>query len=212
MKKTTVLAVILLLVGVSYLCGCTEQTSDSDGDATYDAIVINIFQVTPSLINHGETANLSWKVTGATAVEINQDIGSLPLEGSRIISPTESTTYTLIASNTTTSVTAIAYIMVTPALSAPNLAWTLNDAEDTITITSGSTSHKYAESPTDANLIFKKGSTTYYLKADLSLGTTETGLSTEPIRAGDVITGFTSGEYQMVWVPTDKLLGTNTFS
>ena len=77
-----------------FFSGCTQESSDSDddttnGDTTSDSIVINIFQVTPSLINYGETANLSWKVTGATAVEINQDIGSLPLEGSRIINPTE---------------------------------------------------------------------------------------------------------------------------
>ena len=100
-----------------------------------------------------------------------------------------------------------------PASSAPNLAWTVDDAADTITITSGSASSKYAESPTDANLVFKKGTTTYYIKADLSLGTTETGLSVDSISAGDVITGFSaSGDWQMVWVPTDKLLGTLTFS
>ena len=202
MKKLTILTIAIIIVSIGFFSGCTQESSDSDddttnGDTISDVFVINIFQVTPSLINYGETANLSWKVTGATAVEINQDIGSLPLEGSRIINPTESTTYTLIASNTTTSVTAIAYIMVVPASYAPNLTWTLDDAE----------------SPTKGNLVFKKGTTTYYIKADLSLGTTETGLSADSISAGDVITGFSaSGDLQMVWVPTNKLLGTLTFS
>ena len=99
------------------------------------------------------------------------------------------------------------------AVTAPNLAWTIDDSEDTMTITSGSASNKYADSSTNANLIFKSGTTYYYVKADLSLGTTETGLSTNTIQAGDVISGFSiAGDWQIIWVPTDRLLGTITFS
>ncbi|MCK4364437.1 MAG: hypothetical protein KAW45_00115 [Thermoplasmatales archaeon] len=95
---------------------------------------------------------------------------------------------------------------------APNLAWTLNDAEDTITITSGSSSDTYGASSTDGNLMFKSPEGTYYVKADLSLSTLETGLSTAPISAGDIISGFSPGTWHIIWVPTDKLLGTLDFS
>ncbi|MBN2688718.1 MAG: hypothetical protein JXR85_11155, partial [Deltaproteobacteria bacterium] len=63
----------------------------------------------PSAIAPGEHALLKWTSTGADNVIIDQGIGSVPLNGSTVVSPCETTTYTLIATGeggtTTKSVT-----------------------------------------------------------------------------------------------------------
>lgn len=95
---------------------------------------------------------------------------------------------------------------------APSLSWTIDDANDIMTISAGSSSSYYAASSTDGNLVFKLGFTKYYVKTDLSLSSSQTGLYTGLIQAGDTITGFSAGTWQVIWEPTDKLLGTITFS
>ncbi len=94
----------------------------------------------------------------------------------------------------------------------PSLAWTIDDANDNITITSGSSTHKYGASSTDGNLIFKLEDTEYFVKEDLSISTDQTGLSTNTIDAGDVISGFSAGTWSIMWEPTDKLLCEVTFT
>jgi len=61
--------------------------------------VINSFIANPANIGLGETATLSWDVTGCTNVSINQAIGSVGLNGTRVVSPSKTTTYTLTAVN-----------------------------------------------------------------------------------------------------------------
>jgi len=61
------------------------------------------FNVDPSIINIGESTNLSWVVIAATSVTIDNGIGDVPLTGHRTILPTVTTTYTLTASNATTN-------------------------------------------------------------------------------------------------------------
>lgn len=63
----------------------------------------------------GETATLSWSVSNATKVEIDQGIGVVEASGSRQVAPTSNTTYTLTATNNDGSVTKSAAIEVTGA-------------------------------------------------------------------------------------------------
>ena len=49
----------------------------------------------PSTITVGESSNLSWSVTNATTVTIDNGIGSVALTGTTVVSPTTDTTYTL---------------------------------------------------------------------------------------------------------------------
>jgi hypothetical protein len=53
------------------------------------------FTVSPTQLNYGQTATLTWNVTGSDVVTIDQGIGQVPAAGSRIISPISTTTYTL---------------------------------------------------------------------------------------------------------------------
>jgi hypothetical protein len=61
--------------------------------------VINSFTVSPASITPGQSATLRWDVTGCTNVTIDQSIGAVSLNGTRLVSPDKTTTYTLNAVN-----------------------------------------------------------------------------------------------------------------
>jgi len=108
MKKISILLIALMVISVGFLSGCEEST-----DAIIEKMAVVTFTVEPSLINIGETANLSWAVTGAdTTVTIDNEIGSVSLSGMRIITPTETTTYTLTATNITSTRTVTTEVIV----------------------------------------------------------------------------------------------------
>ena len=121
----------------------------------------------------------------------------------------------------TVAIAATVYVYVSgmltgPGSSAPNLAWTIDDSADTLTITSGSASNEYGASATDGNLILKKGTTSWYVSDGYTVQTSQGGLATLAIAAGDVLqfptTTVGEGTWQIVWQPTDKLLGEVTFT
>src|SRR5690242_11380077 len=61
--------------------------------------VINYFTVEPASVAAGQHASLRWSVSNATTIEIDNQIGSIPPSGSRDVSPPETTSYTLKATN-----------------------------------------------------------------------------------------------------------------
>jgi len=89
--------------------------------------VILSFDADPGTINSGGTSTLSWEVTGAATVSIDQGIGNVALSGTRDVSPGETTIYTLTATNEAGSVNATVQITVqedttppsTPVLTSP---------------------------------------------------------------------------------------------
>jgi|GEM_PF-5806207 len=74
--------------------------------------IINSFSASPSTITVGESSTLSWSVTDATSVTIDNGIGSVALTGTTAVNPTTTTTYTLTATNVAGSVTASVTITV----------------------------------------------------------------------------------------------------
>jgi peptidoglycan-associated lipoprotein len=54
-------------------------------------------QATPSSINKGESASLTWTTTDATSVSISPEVGAVTAQGSTKVSPADSTTYTITA-------------------------------------------------------------------------------------------------------------------
>ena len=60
---------------------------------------IDSFTATPSTIAPGGSSTLRWSTTGAKNVSIDQGIGSVAVDGSRVVTPSSTTTYTLRASN-----------------------------------------------------------------------------------------------------------------
>lgn len=86
--------------------------------------VITSFTAFPSSVIAGQPLILSWETSGATSVTIAPDIGSVSPSGTRQVSPTIQTTYTLTASNGTASVPSSITVTVTPAPLLPDLVIT----------------------------------------------------------------------------------------
>jgi len=85
---------------------------------------INSFSLNTGSIYVGQTATLSWNVTGATSVSINPVVGAVSLSGTQNVSPDLTTTYTLTASNNAGNSTASATITVTAANTPVILSFT----------------------------------------------------------------------------------------
>ncbi len=86
------------------------------------APVITTFSGSPTTITQGSSSTLSWTVTGATSLSINQGVGSVTpvTSGTRSVSPNITTTYTLTATNSAGSTTATTTIIVnTPTDTTP---------------------------------------------------------------------------------------------
>jgi len=81
--------------------------------------VIQDFSVSPSEITAGQSATLNWDVTDATSVAIEPDIGSVPATANKVISPNVTTTYTLVAANSSDSVSKSVTVVVTPKVIPP---------------------------------------------------------------------------------------------
>jgi len=80
--------------------------------------VVTTFTSDPSAITAGQVTTLSWDVSGATSVTIDQGIGTVPSKGTKVLTPDETTTYTLTATNKGGSETAASTVTIKEA-SAP---------------------------------------------------------------------------------------------
>ena len=69
-------------------------------------------QASPSSINKGESATLSWNSTDATQLSIAPDVGDVTAQGSTKVSPSDSTTYTITATGPGGSASATATVTV----------------------------------------------------------------------------------------------------
>jgi hypothetical protein len=74
--------------------------------------LINAFSASPPTITVGDSSVLSWSVTDAASVTIDNAIGSVALIGATAVSPITTTTYTLTATNTVGSITATTTVAV----------------------------------------------------------------------------------------------------
>jgi hypothetical protein len=72
-----------------------------------------LFKADPLTITAGQSSTLSWAVSGATAIAIDNDIGPVAGSGSSTISPAVTTSYTLTATNDAGSRTATFTVRVT---------------------------------------------------------------------------------------------------
>ncbi|MGD0353656.1 MAG: hypothetical protein ABSB38_09260, partial [Dehalococcoidia bacterium] len=81
--------------------------------------VINSFTASPSSIALGNSTSLSWNVSNATSITIDNGVGAVGSSGNTIVLPAASTSFTLTASNAAGSDTATALVIVSGAPSSP---------------------------------------------------------------------------------------------
>lgn len=60
---------------------------------------VNYFDVEPAVVTKGQHSSLRWSIDNATSVEIAPDIGPVKANDQRVISPAQTTKYTLKANN-----------------------------------------------------------------------------------------------------------------
>jgi hypothetical protein len=77
--------------------------------------VINAFNSTPAAVAAGSPAVLDWNASNATALIIDQGVGSVSLIGTSIVTPAATTTYTLTAVNAAGAVTRSVTVTVNSA-------------------------------------------------------------------------------------------------
>jgi hypothetical protein len=106
------------LIGAPY----DTYHGDYSGSAfVYHIIDINISS-SSSKILEGGSATLSWNCVNAISVSIDQGIGTVPIQGSLTVSPTETTTYTITATfpwGTYTDSVTVTVVPLTISISSP---------------------------------------------------------------------------------------------
>ena len=93
------LFITLLLIIISTGCIYLPSSPGATGTGTGQAPAIASFNANPESISAGSRAQLSWEVTGATSVTIDNGIGSVALKGTRTVVPALTTNYILTATN-----------------------------------------------------------------------------------------------------------------
>ena len=100
---------------------------------------VNNFVASPGGIYTGQTATLSWSVTGATSVSIQPEVGTVSPSGSKVVSPGTTTRYVLTAANSEGNSTASATLEVstskTPIITTFSASPASIDAGDESTLT-----------------------------------------------------------------------------
>ena len=83
--------------------------------------VINSFTASPSSVHAGDSSILTWSISNATSITIDNGIGAVSSAGSRTIIPATTTTYTLLASHgaNTVAQTVMVNVTVTPPPTPP---------------------------------------------------------------------------------------------
>lgn len=92
--------------------------------------VINSFTVDTLNVPRGGSAVLSWDVSGATYVGIDQGIGGVDMIGTAYVHPLETTEYRIAAMNDTGSVNAAVTVRVIPVANAKPYATGISGVED----------------------------------------------------------------------------------
>jgi hypothetical protein len=148
--------------------------------------VISSFTASATTVTAGKSATLSWSVTGAASVTIDQAIGTVPATSTKVVTPAQTTTYTLTAQNSAGGSLVTAKVVVT-VVPAPTIA-SFTPASGTVTPGTGTTLTVSFASGTGAvdKGIGSVSSGTAVSTGALSVTTTYTLTVTNP--AGDTAT------------------------
>ena len=103
------------LVVVEYYehtAGATAQVSWANTSPAPQAPVILSFKAAPPNATPGQPVTLSWSVSGATSISIDNGVGNVANFSATSVSPTQTTTYKLTASNNVGASTATVTVVV----------------------------------------------------------------------------------------------------
>jgi peptidoglycan-associated lipoprotein len=105
----------LLLVCLVAVSGCKKKNQQLPSNAGAPPASVPAptaeLTATPNVISAGDQVQLSWRTTDATTISID-GIGDVPSVGVKTVTPSESTTYHLVARNDAGSADATAHVTV----------------------------------------------------------------------------------------------------
>jgi hypothetical protein len=125
----------------TYTLTATNEYGSVDESITLTVTPLDLPEITsftadPATIESGESSTLEWEVDGSTSVSINQDIGGVSSSGTEVVSPDQTTVYTLTATNEYGSVDDSVTVTVNPGDAPVITSFTASPG----TIVSGGTS------------------------------------------------------------------------
>ncbi len=98
--QKSIFSIALLLIALTAVSGCNKKTAPlppaEEAPAATSGAPTAQLTATPTVISAGDQAQLSWKTTNASSISID-GIGDVPSVGVKTVTPTESTTYHLVA-------------------------------------------------------------------------------------------------------------------
>lgn len=124
---------LLLPIMLATMSACQSgapgtQSGVTPPPAAVSAPTIVTFTASPGSITPGQSATLSWQVTGATQIAIDNGVGTVQASGSVTVTPGQTVTYQLTATNNGGTTTGQAVVTVSGNSSAgladPNAAFT----------------------------------------------------------------------------------------
>ena len=139
-------------VTTEYRMTVTNSEGSPTADATVtvgadvDPPVIDTFTADPTAITEGESVSLAWTTTNATSVQLADNPATLALDGSLTVTPTETTIYTLEATNDNSSVTSTLTVTVGDVPTGPRID--SFSVDDPIILTGESTTLRWTTSNT----------------------------------------------------------------
>jgi peptidoglycan-associated lipoprotein len=128
-----VLVLVALTAVLTIVSGCNKKTSslpppEETAPPTTGGVPTAQLTATPEVISAGDQVQLNWHTTNATSISID-GIGDVPSVGVKTVTPTESTTYHLVARGDGGSADASATVTVNapPAISVPSSSMTAEE-------------------------------------------------------------------------------------
>jgi peptidoglycan-associated lipoprotein len=125
-KLNRIVAPVVLLAALVVVAGCGTKKKPISREETAPAAMLAPtaqMTATPALVSANDEVQLSWRTTNAATVSID-GIGDVPTSGVKTVTPSESTTYHLVAKGDGGTAEATARVMVNgpPAVVVPNSA------------------------------------------------------------------------------------------
>jgi peptidoglycan-associated lipoprotein len=127
------LVLVALAAVLTAVSGCNKKTSslpppEETAPPTNGGVPTAQLTATPTVISSGDQVQLNWHTTNATSISID-GIGNVPSIGVKTVTPTESTTYHLVARGDGGSADASATVTVNapPSISVPSSSMTAEE-------------------------------------------------------------------------------------
>ena len=200
-----------------YAIFTTQTNAPYDGfqDSNIPSPVISSFTASPSSIVNGASTTLSWSVTNATSLSINQGVGTVT--GNSIsVSPNTTTTYTLTATNNGGNMTSSATVTVTAAPQPDSLTISNGNSPTSQTIVAGGSNVAFASIQLNAT---QSGENLRISTIPLTLAVNSTANVTTDLSAcqlwapsGTVVNGVTSSAPTALNTSSRVINGTNLSS